>query len=870
MNRAARPLSPFRSLARCACAAVGRRSHGRTGILAAATLLGWICAAAFASPSLAVEPAPTESRDDRADPAGAVAANTEPRVHPGGDGDAGNPAPLVIQPRDLSGEDREKARTAAHLLLKTITEGEGDRTRERHKTFLQLILSPETLANGEIPWLCTQSVLEELTQWIPREGLPYATLSADLLPLLGRGPDSFRTAFVGAAVVLIAHEEQNSEGDAGSTTFSRLRESTVRLQLATEPAFRDAAAILWLASPRGALATLVEALAGYSEQENGDEAMMWVCLDELRQRVAVDFPTSAAWREWWERVRTLPLEAIFIDYQKEAVERQVVTWRKLLGRLRETQDAERVLLAIQDSLLELTRVEERLAVVAELEQFAGWLRGLPAPVATAEERQELALRAAEQLLGVVERQRFELESPDVVRSALAAIGAYQSSLEKTDQFDDRLHAIVIGNLRVPPGTGKAGERAIFRESVELAGLLRLEEARPYLEAYLQSVESVSEANDDLLNSAITAFGRLAHTGMRDEMARLLIRHVQRDGGDTAVRDLRRAAMTALSGAVGNEELRPFLLEFYRQALVDLRDKPLRVRSILGLGALAQLKVEGALDSLVELLRAGEQYPVEEVLAAVDAIASYIAPPDALAVLVPYLTAKRKQVGDHVRGKVVAFIESSGLPAAAETSQRLVTLGGEDPACWAAAGVLFASPALVKLIDAAQADFAAPNVARDWWTTRAGLILAADMSGDDLALETGVAFLRDTLRKSPEIAERHPDATKELEVLDASLGRRRALAEVFDGATAIDPERLANDVIDAFRAETDPTRRAGQFLWFERRVRALAPERAAPVAGKLQGPLAATPALWEGVAPRLRERLLGSLGELAGSPKDGEN
>ena len=391
------------------------------------------CRAGFSSAlTLLVSLAAVAPRDVRAqridrdsiEPIGLVEKTEKTPTAPASDDSVRGPeAALVIDPAALADNKRSKRAQAAHSLLKAIHTGQPS-IADRHRKFLAEILSPEALRSGDVPWISATSIVQELQSWIPREGLPYPEVAANLLPLIGVGAPEFRKIVIQALNVLVTYEKEKGQS---SPTLENLK-TKLSQRVPTEGVLLDAAAVLWENDPRAALTGLVAALEIYRDLE-ADETIMWACLEALRTRISVYFPTPELWQNWWKRVENLPLQEMLVEYQRETVEDYTANWRRIMDRLKETQDAERVFSAIRDTL-QRKSVELRLAAVNALGGYAQWVLEIPLrPEQSKDSKVPFLKRGAEALLGVIEREQFPLESPDVIQAALVSLRMYQNLSE---------------------------------------------------------------------------------------------------------------------------------------------------------------------------------------------------------------------------------------------------------------------------------------------------------------------------------------------------------------------------------------------------------------------------------------------------------
>ncbi len=786
---------------------------------------------------------------------------------PEGAGRADQEAALEINPAELAGSKRAQA---AHALLKAIHTGRAE-SADRHRRFLVEILSPVALSEG--PWVSAASIVQELQSWIPREGLPYPELAADLLPLIGVGPQEFRKIVIQTVNVLVAHENESGQG---SPTLEALKEKLARRAL-KESVLRDAVAVLWRNDPRAALASLVAALEFYSGDE-ADEPMMWACLEELRTRVSVYFPTPELWQKWWDRVERLPLEEILVEYQRTLTADFTNNWRRLIELLKDTQDEERVLAAIRDTLQQ-DSIDLRLAAVNALGGYAQWVLETPLrPDQSKDDKAPYLKRGAETLLAVIERQQFPLESPDVIQAAMASLRMYQGLSEAAPEVHKRLSENVVKRLE-RFSREDCSEAGIYLETVRVAGALQVTDALPHIERYLTRTVSRACGKLEFVSSAVLALGRLVDgAGMSGEMAELLIQLFQQPlaGSEKEVQELRLACMIALERGAGNPEIRRRLLDFYRRVLVEHQDAVLPVRAILGLGTLVKAREADALQTMVEILEK-RKYSLDAVLAVVDSIASYVSPPEALHRFLPVIVTQDAAIRSRLWSKVVGLVEAGGLSNAALASRELLMLGVErdNPLYFEAAENLFAEASLRALLDPQKLDLASRRQVAPWWNIMLHLARAHDLrrqhgagGEEDLALAK-VAILREVLLKNEALRNELPEDVAEFESIAAAFKKRADLLPGLAAADGRDPARLVEEFAALLAAEPSAVARRSHLLWIERQLGAIkSAERLSSLRDAWLGFLGAesNAGLWEGLPEAYRTRYLSRLKDLqAASP-----
>lgn len=815
--------------------------------------------------------------------------------------EAGNGNPVNGNGNSLGGVRKKLAesepdlrRAAAALLFHMVDKARAEEN-DPARDFLVQVLTLESLVSGEVPWLSALTVLEESALWISRErDLPFAQFGTTLVPLFGIGSDEFRHAVVRAVQQVVNVERAKMETE--SVTLTTVRERLVGSTPPTVALFRDCVRTLWAVDPHACVDGLIEALISYSgmapsaaEPADGDSAtssdetgqssnravhpLTWVALDELRTRFPIDFPSAMVWQQWWTEVRSQPITTILEDCEKRSIVARVETWRALMEKLRTTEDADLVLLVIQDYLERHHGVELRLAIVDALARYARWVEevGLPAEDAS-EQKARFLGRGVTLILDVIERDAYPLETPEVIRAALVALQRYRGYLEKTSAYKNRVREVIVGTLEELAGVAEDKPRAIYFEAMRAAGVLRVEAALPHVESLLRLTAPENEGDLPLLTQSVSTLSRLVvEPGMSMEMAELLIRlfgqHVEVE--QETARNFRRACMTALSEATGNVNLRSVLLKFYHGILVDGGDATLRVPAILGLGKLVQAKQEGALESLVDVLDERYRYAPEEVRAAVDCIASFATKEAALAEFTRLLPVEEREVQEQLRSKVQGLVESDGIPMAALASERLVSLALESGrrVFFEKLIEVLSAPPVEMLLDPKKVAFDDVDKVVLWWSTVIRRLRVYDLLGDDEKVGELTAAIVDLVEKNATLKEKIPNVTNKVSSLAQSLETRKALLKKLVDVT-VAPPLLVAEFETLWSAEASPLGRCCQLTWWQRHLAGLSDlARLGELKKHSLGAFAAErhAELWKDIPTSFRERYVARVGGTQPAP-----
>ena len=729
--------------------------------------------------------------------------------------------------RRLDGQDRALARQAAQSLLNGVQNGKTENAQVEHRNLLKQILSPADLVSGESSWGSALSVVLELEAWISAHGLPFKGFADVVLPLLGLGPAEFRTAVVNVAIALIEHEKSIRENSRGSPSLRLLEERLFDEPLPTEAAFRDIAAVLWHGDQHACLGRLVSALALYSEgseddpeQDAHEKGLARACVGELRRRLSVDFPSVEAWSSWWEEVREQSIPWILSDYQRRSERKQVVHWRRLFDRFRETGDAERVLLALQDSLELVDSLEMRLAVVAELGSYARWVEDVPLSGGNQNEQKAALLgRGLELALGVCERESYPLESPEVIRASLLALQKYRSYIESAKVYDRRIEDVILRKLEQWNGATDEKEKAIYLEAIRTAGALRVKAAAPHVDGLLRGAGGARNHDLALLTTAVESLGRLVNgPGMSRSMAELLIelfhRHVEEN--DRNSRDFRRAVLVALGETMNNEPLRAILLAFYSEILSGRQDATLRVQTILGIGRLVQGGQDGALASLLTVFEHNERYAPEEVRAAVDCLSIYVEPKEAVILLFRFIASVDKPIQEYVRNKLVALLESGGVALVAFATEHLVDswLESGDQVLLEELVALLSSVELQDVLDPKKQDLSEKNQLVRWFNVTMILLRVQDLLGREDTVDDLVTQFEEFLGKNDVLKETYSDGVSDFKHATLAFEKRVALVQKL-GDNTIGHELIVGEFEAILRTELSVLGRLSELAWWGR-------------------------------------------------------
>ncbi len=812
-----------------------------------------------------------------------------------------------FDPAELEGQDAKVAGLAAHRLLQAIAskEPKDDASRVAHLNYLLEKLHPTRLAQAasqaapqggqggsalpaEI--VCAERIVDALATWVTSSGPPFSRASEVVQPLLGLGPATFRDGVMRAHKALATHELRTAKRrdlDApplagASPTLSALAARFTESPPPPESFLRDAAAVLWETDGKTLLSALVGVLALHAGALPGTPASRFagICVEELQSRVLLSFPTLEAWQKWWSEARDLPLEKILADCQRRARAEYLTNWKQVLRRLRETGDAERLYLAIQDTLDGVYGSELRVAAVSALGDFAEWVldmrwSGVPSGEndATGDPKDRLLAKAVGRLAALFERASLPVERPEVLRAALSALRKYHSFLERSPLLLAAVSRIVSDRIQELSAAGGARHPQDLLETIRLAGALRVGQALGFLEALLRENKPSGEEDLELLTTAVNALGRLLESGASGETASLLVSQFRRPhvGPEKVVRELRRACVTALSSGSPGAEVQADLRGFFKEVLLGAADanvegpprgeKELRIPAILGLGTLARQKDTGSFEALIDLLARGEQFEPQEVVAAIDSIA-YVGGRPALAALLRSLDqAKDKSVEEHLWKKILGLVEAGGGPSLTWTLEAFEARAFEEDSTVPLEHLLTlcASSQVKDLVSTDKVDPASDGRLESLWKANMSMARAQDLLGKEEEISGLLSKLSELVQKIP---DKLPDAGAALSSFKATLAQRSALkaklarAEPGDGVSILkelDALLLADPSVPGrwrnlrwILRQLWPPAAVGSQAQRQERIRALwqtslASEQCRPV--------------WEGFPVKFRERFL---------------
>lgn len=814
---------------------------------------------------------------------------------------------------EISGKDSKVAELAAHRLMQSIASRDvrGEDARRKHLTFLLEQLEPARLgavAGGKAfepppgkatPPAALQTAIrlvDALATWTTASGPPFPQTASIVQPLLGMGPPELRSVVVRAHQALIAHELRASKKPGGtedaaavSATLAALQAGLLREPPPAESYFRDAASVYWDADGRGLLGTLVAVLqlhAGSPGRSAGAVAAR-AALDELEARVALNLPTVETWRKWWAEVKERPLEQILADAQRRARDDQVLLWRQLLRRLRETGDAERLFLAIQDTLDVMTVKEMRLAAVVALGDYAEWVADLPAvsgpdKPSLASTRDALLSKGVERLLGLAAPRSVPGQPAEVARAALSSLARYHSFLERQPQLRERVAGLVAERIE-----GLSQEhtfpRADLLEALQLASALRVARVVGFVEGLIRDAAAQDPRDLELLTRAIVCLGRTLEKGLSAGVVRLLLSQFRLsvEGPEKQIRELRRACVAALSTGSEDDKVRFELRAFFKEVVWGSPgaapgagprgDKDLRIPAILGLGTLARQKDSGAAEGLLEILASQEQFEAQEVTAAVDSLA-YLGDRAVVKALVGALPgSKDKTVQEHIRLKILSLAESTGGSALAWAFEDLEDRArAEDVLPPLEQLILLAGQPLAReFLSQEKLDGASPERLDLFCRAALSLARARDVLGQDAEAEAALELLAQVLQKTTTSLDRVEALRQELATFRASLQARAAFRSRLARLESIETTVLVKDLEQNLLLDPSVTGRWRQLRWSVRALggagvggdrleRLRTAWRALLLAPMSQG-------IWEGLPPGLREHVLGQL-EQPAAPK----
>jgi len=843
-----------------------------------------------------------------ADPAADSAPGSEqekPQTEPGSH--SANPATLPedtdFDPRELEGGDPKVAALQAHRLLQSIASKQASDSPSRLSRLNYLLerLSPAQVVRSDADIVTAGRIVDAIATWTTSSGPPFPKAADVLLPLIGIGPPGLREAVIGAVKAVARHEVASARGSpAARPTLDSLASRFVEGTVPSEPFARDACRVLWETDGKKLLEILVATIVRHAETAprtttpaaRGESAfppvsspglaLATVCLEELRSRTALDFPTVDGWKKWWNDCRTLSLERILEDAQRRSREVYASNWRQLVRRLRETGDSEKTLLAIQDTIENVYTSELRIAAVLALGDFAEWAlegRGPEAKPDTNllkdDPRTRLLAKAVQILVGVFEPRDFYVERPEVLRGALTSLRKYNLFLEKNPELLAQVSGIVVSRFQVLfLGEREAGNEDLL-ETIRLAGALRVTGATGFIEGLLRESRASKEDDLELIGAAVTALGRVAERGINPETASLILDQFKkaRTGPEKSLREFRRACVTALASGSESPAVRGELLSFFRETLLGGADRDLRIPAVLGLGTLARQRESGALAALEELLARQDEFEPREVIAAIDSIA-YVGGETALSSFVrPLHLPKDKVVEEHLLKKTAGLIEGGGIEALAWTFEQLENVGLEEdstrPAAFAVA--IAGEPQVKPLLAAESLDLAVNGKAEAWWRSVSALARASDLVGNDEEYHALVAKLTERVLRDPVLKDRVPRAVNDLAEVKATLERRGEVRAELAKPDSVDMAVLMKDLGGLATAPAAVLDRWRNLRWILRQVSNAVPrETAVKIATLWRGTLDSDDLrpVWTGFPPGCRERHLSRLEALKKPAADG--
>jgi hypothetical protein len=749
-------------------------------------------------------------------------------------------------------------------------------------TYLLDRLSAARIAMPESPAdaVVAERLVGALATWITSSGAPFPNAPEILVPLLGVGAAGQRGASLRALRALVLRElreprRTEAPGSPPEVSRSATLNLIVRRLQADEPAeafLRDAAQILWEADGKLLLSTLLGVLKGHTGALAGTPAYATatVCLEELRARLNVDFPTLEAWLKWWGETKDQPLERILSDCQRRLRESYASNWRQMVRRLRETEDAERLLLAIQETLETVPMLELRVAATVALGDFAEWLgetRVDPKPAADAAsdngQRDKLLARGVQVLLASFERQTFPPERPEVLRAGITALRKYHVLLEKSPPLLSRVSRIVVERLDMLAAQDPARAAEDLQETLRLAGALRVSECESFVLSLVEGDGPETEKGIELLTTAIGVLGRLQERGVQRDAASLLMAQFgkPRAGSDKAVRDLRRACVTALVSGSEDPLVRESLREFHLGLLQGM-ERDFRIPAVLGLGTLAHQRDAQAFAALVSMLEVPEPFEAQEIIAAIDSIAYVGGQPAMMAFVKALGKLKDKTVEESLWKKVVAAL-SGPQPVSVvwllETFERLAL--AEDSLHYLEQAVkLAADPLVAPMLGQETGDLPAGGQPETAWRATLLLARARDLLGDEAGAAAAVSRLGEMVQKSADLKARQPAAANALLAFRGKMAQRVALEARLAKAEGAEAQQVVQDVVSFLESEPDPFDRWRGLRWLERQVLQNgapdgAPEGARRLRELLHKVLGAPERtrLWDGFPPGFRER-----------------
>jgi hypothetical protein len=781
--------------------------------------------------------------------------------------------------RDLEGRDGELAAVHAMRLLDSIASTEGTPGRTAHLNYLLDKLNPAAVTRPGSDLLAAGRIVQALDSRIRSSGPPFPGTSDVLLPLVGLGPPEFRDAVVKACQALVRHEHSkgSSAGSAGglAARFSGAPPPPL-------PFVSDASRILWPTDGKTLVAALVGALsrAGSSPDAVPGPAGAFpaACLEELRARLGIDFAATEGWRKWWEEARGLPFEAILADAERRSRDEQLASWRKLLRRLRETGDGERLLLALEDTLETVYSPDIRVAAVTALGDFADWVlevRVSDTPIEPAGEesapdpRARLAARAVRSLVAIEEPKGSRIERSDVISAVMAALRRYQLFLEKDPKLLGEVTSIVSRRLQALTLEDFRSSREQLLETIRLAGALRVPDALGFVEGLLGSASADGEEDIEVLTAAAATLGRLLEKGLGEGSSKLLIANFRkvRTGPEKAIRELRRTCITALLSGSETPAVRAALLDFYQEVLRSAGDRDLRIPVLIGLGTLARQREPRALDALRNVLEEGRGFEPPEVVAAMDSMA-YVGGEPALSAFLDYAPRVReKAVEEHLVKKIAGLVEAGDASFLASLLERIEgrALEEDSTKLLEIALAIAEQPSPAGIIARDKLDAADPAKIGAWWRANLVLLRSRDAVGDEEGFEKTLASLGEALLENSSLREKAPGVEAELAASRELLAVRASLLSKLSRAEPGGDAALVEEMARYASAGRSPRDRWRGMLWVYRKISGLSdPSTRSRLAALWRSRLAApgNETVWSGLPESCRSKHLARVAALA--------
>lgn len=830
------------------------------------------------------------------------------QTEPPADSELGAEGAWAFRRDHLEGPDELLGSVAALNLCQAAGSPEPSKKidRKRHLDFVREKLDPRAFlleadgGPGPEAFRVSRRILEAATALTVSGSPPFPETGDLLYQLLGRGPDKVRGLVVGALVALIDSEERR--GQPGRPGASRLKEE-VASRIAHNPppegtVLQDASRVLWRSDGK----RFIEAAIAGMDQNR--EKHIWsteLYLREIRRRLRIDFESPEGWGKWWasQKERTFP--EIFADCQRRISERSAYHWREVMRQLRDAQEVERVLVAIQATLSEARGIELRLAAVALLGDFGAWVRDVKLPEVTGgdpdagDPRDRLLARAFLFLLEVAEGKSRPHEDRQVKRAALMAMRKYQSFLDARSELLEPVTQLIAPRLEAAIGQlPSIDDRAELLEVLHTAGALGLSAVREQIEALLKLL-----AHDlvdlEVSTAATVALGRLVRSQLRGETAELFITLFDFKGDaeqQSQIRDLHRACVNALNARPENEDVRKKVRRFYRKIL-DQKTDELRIPAILGLGILAQDKDSEALEMLVDVVAKPKSFKAQEIIAALDAIA-YVGGREALHHVLRNLGArdqlvqKDQAVYEHLWGKAVSLVKAERGSDLSFAIARLEELAMSQDSLLFLECVyaLSREPELEQAFSTQGAALGDQERLREVWVVVLARARASELVGpkdrspeEKEDLSVSLEKLSDLQRKNPEVDAKIPTEAEQLKSFVEGKTKREALVAKLGEAGSFGPVAITEEWSTLVEAQRSPWERWFAFRWIEKQLGILAHKSPGSLDAGAVTTLAATWAelvtsdakagLFEGLAPQFKTRYTERLGALktAGPPTE---